>query len=117
MGKIMGILTKIFWILVLIALVIGIHAGYMFGKPVMNHKLFVADAEELMNYDFSDDTDVRKRFIKLMNTRNIPMKDEYSLEVEQEGSQSFTVYVKYSKTVDYFGFYQKTHTHDLEFKK
>ena len=113
----MGIFLKLFWILVLLALMIGIHAGYMFGKPVMDHKLFVADAEELIKYNFGDEADVRTRFTKLMNDRNIPLVDEDSLEIERENSANITVYVRYSKTVDYFGFYQKTHTHDLEFKK
>jgi len=113
----MSNLTKLFWILALAAFVIAIHAGFMFGKPIIDHKFFVSDAEELMRYNFKQEEDARERFLMLAKERNIPLNEEGGLEVWRNDGNSYTILVKYSKTVDYYGLYKKKYDYEMEFTK
>ena len=113
----MSNLTKLFWILALAAFVIAIHAGFMFGKPIIDHKFFVSNAEELMRYNFDDEEDVQRRFMALAKENNISLDEEEGIEIWRDDGKSYTVIVTYSKTVDYFGLYKKTFDYEMEFTK
>ena len=113
----MSYLTKLFWILALAAFAIGIHAGFMFAKPIMNHKFFVSDAEDLMRFNFNSEKDALMRFKALAEEWNIPLDEEEGIEVWIDDEKGFTVIVKYSNTVDYYGLYKKTFDYEMEFTK
>jgi hypothetical protein len=109
--------SKIVWTLILAVIVVSFHAGFMFAKPVIDHKFFASDAAELMRYNFSNEDDAKKRFIALAAERNITLNpdDRDSIDVWKKSYDHYVVQVFYSITVDYYGLYQKTYKYEHEF--
>ncbi len=117
----MGIVSKIIWILVLAGFAVSIHAGFIFGKPYIDYRFFEADATELMRFKFQGEGDMQKRILKLAEENNIPLEyhegdKKEGLEIWPEDERGYLIIIKWSRTVDYYGLFEKTFKYELEYK-
>ncbi len=118
----MSIVEKIIWLLILAAFAVSIHAGFMFGKPYVEYRFFKADSHEMMRFKFQGEKDIKERIIKLASEYNITLEhnmegdEEEGLEIWQDDERGYDIIIKWSKTVDYYGIYEKTFKYKLEYK-
>ena len=117
----MSIVGKIIWLLIFVAFAVSIHAGFMFGKPYIDYRFFEGASKDLMRFEFQTEEDMKERILRLAKEHNIPL--EYhegdmkeGLEIWPQGERGYDIIIKWSRTVDYFGLFEKTFKYELEYR-
>jgi len=108
-------MSKIFWILVLAALVVGVHAGFKYAMPEYRYKVFKSDMEEVMQFSVYNEKDLKKRIMKFVQEDNIPIKSEDDVLVYTLDKDQYMVRIAWEEYVDYFGYHPKTYSYSLSF--
>ncbi|MCK4911871.1 MAG: hypothetical protein KAR83_09515 [Thermodesulfovibrionales bacterium] len=117
----MSTVGKIIWLLVLAAFAVGIHAGFMFGKPYLDYRFFAGASKDLMRFEFKSEEDMKERIIKLASDNNIIIEydedgeKDNGLEIWPSSKRRYDIIIKWTKKVDYFGLYDKTFKYRLEY--
>jgi len=117
----MSMVSKIIWLVVLAVFAVSIHAGFIFGRPYFDYRFFEGNAKELMRFKFQGEGDMKKRILKLAKDGNIPLEyhegdKKEGLEIWPEGEKGYLITIKWSRTIDYYGLFEKTFKYELEYK-
>lgn len=108
-------MSKIFWILVVAALVVGVHAGFKYAMPEYRYKVFKGDMEEVMQFSVYDEKDLKKRIMKFIQEDNIPIKSEDDVMIYTLDKDLYMVRIAWEEYVDYFGYYPRTFSYSVSF--
>lgn len=97
----------------MILFVAVVFVGMSFGRPYYHYNTLRSHTKDILNEEIGNLDLVKKRIMDEAAELNIPL-DEKNLEVSIRDRKFTVARAKWSETVDFWGYYQKTFDFELE---
>ena len=109
------LMENLFFILLVVGFVVGIHAGIKYGLPNYVHWKFKSDAKELERITYRHLENLQEKVIVQMKEDNVPAnydKIDQNTKFYQDREGVMHAEIFWTVHVDYYGFFPK----DFHFK-